>query len=506
MAIIWLTPSEVTPGSADAWTDVDVSGSVPAGATGIILHFVLPGVASEEEVGWRKNGSTDNRTRVMYTDSHFWCAVGVDASRICELYVGHITNIDVYLVGYFGSESSFFTNAPDKSLGSTGAWTDIDISADTGGDTAIGAIVEVESLSTYYQWGLRKNGSSDDRRSQLHAYHCGAIMGVDGSEILEGHIENTNVNFYLSGYVKSGATLNTNATDLSLGSTGSWIDLSALPAGAVGGFIEVYASFVYQYGLRKNGSAETILADAPRHPWGMVECDGSQLIEGQIENVGVDFFLVGYAEAAGGQTYQETVEYPVSALSENTDKVIVLEPTEYPATLLSENTELVIVLESLEYLASLLTENSESVIVSEALEYLATLLGENVTELVYEETVEYLASLLPENTDKVIIKETQEYQATLLSENLLVVIAKETQEYPASLLSENTEKAIIAEALEYPFSFLTENTDSVDIFLRLSGNQSGRLSRAKLLSGGQTRIKKLSGKSSRVKRQKGRLT
>ena len=294
MAITWITPSEITPGTANAWTDADVSGSVPSGATGVILHIHVTAI---EETGWRKNGSSDNRKPTNYTGSHFWCACGVDASRILELYVGSITTVNVYLVGYFTSDSVFFTNALDKSLAGVGSWLDIDISSDTGGDTAIGAIWEVIQTNYDLNWGFRKNGSSDNRVLDTDR-HGAAIIGVDGSEICEGQISSVNVDFFLTGYVKSNSTFNTNATDLSLGSTGSWIDLSALPAGATGGFIEVVTtSYSQNYGLRENGSAENIVAGAAgeQHAWGLVEADGSRLIEGEISSNNVDFFLVGYA-------------------------------------------------------------------------------------------------------------------------------------------------------------------------------------------------------------------
>lgn len=301
MAITWLTPGEITPGTPDDWIDADVSGSVPAGATGVILHVETDdAVPAYFNVGWRKNGSSDARTAETYGDHHFWCAVGVDANRILELYVEDTTVVSVWLVGYFSDDAVFFTNAVGKSLEATLEWTDIDISADTEADTAIGALLEIIDTTYGHDYGLRKNGSSDARACDSDR-HCGAIVGCDGSEIFEGYISDLNTDFFLVGYVTKESSFNTNATNLSLDSTGSWIDLSALPAGATGGFIEVVSGAEAQdYGLRKNGASENILAGAAgeQHAWGMVEADGSRLIEGQISDLAVDFFLVGYSEAA----------------------------------------------------------------------------------------------------------------------------------------------------------------------------------------------------------------
>lgn len=304
MAITWLTPSDLGITTTGSWTDVDVSASVPAGATGVILHIVNNS-SSDAASGFRKNGSTDDRYSNVYAGGHFWAAIGVDSSRIFEAYIGS-TDIDFYLVGYFSSDAVFFTNATDKSLSSTSTWTDIDISSDTGTDTALAAIWEVRNGgASNGNYGFRKNGSTDTlTRAIMSASnaHCAAIIGVDESEICEGYAGNTNIDFFLVGYIIANVTMNTNATNLSLSTTGAWTDLSALSSGATGGFINVNptGTGTYYYGFRKNGSSEDIYKGLKNHYFAMVECDTSQLIEGKIGNTDIDFYLVGYATAASG--------------------------------------------------------------------------------------------------------------------------------------------------------------------------------------------------------------
>jgi len=65
------------------------------------------------------------------------------------------------------------------------------------------------------------------------------------------------------------------------------------------GFIEVITGSYDQYfGLRKDTSAEDLRygGSGGEHAWGMVECSASQIIEGHIAHLDIDFFLVGYAE------------------------------------------------------------------------------------------------------------------------------------------------------------------------------------------------------------------
>ena len=98
-----------------------------------------------------------------------------------------------------------------------------------------------------------------------------------------------------------------NATDISLSTTGSWqdIDLSAaVPSGAQGAVIEVVntgTGGTYSGMVRGKDDTRDYMADAENgllypssHRWQVVKIDGSRLIQGYIENVEIDFKLVGY--------------------------------------------------------------------------------------------------------------------------------------------------------------------------------------------------------------------
>lgn len=290
-----IAPVEVTPDDANQWDDVDVSAHIPAGATGVILHCASTHFQGEE-LGLRKNGSSDDRKPSLANDKHCWAMIGVDGSRIFECYLGTITGIDIWLVGYTTAGVTFSTNADDKSLGAgdTGAWTDIDCSVEA--PSAAGLIFERAGTFSALEDGLKKNGSADDRHYDV-MYHSnfGAIIGCDGSQICEGYIEGADVDFWLLGYVTDGATFITNATDLSIAS-GAWINLTALPVGGVMGFIEVCCgSISMAVGLREEGSAEDIYLDSYDHIWGIVDSDASRVIEGKVEHTDDDFFLVGYS-------------------------------------------------------------------------------------------------------------------------------------------------------------------------------------------------------------------
>jgi hypothetical protein len=213
MATKFITPVNVTPSTKYSYVDVDVSSYVSDSATGVIIH-AYSSDTDGHPCTLRKNGSTDDIDSFI---NHTWIYTGIDDNKIFEAYVS--SEITILLVGYFEDEAVFFTNAVDKTPTDDGTWRDISIASDTGSDTAIGAIFSVRFNNS---WGLRKKGSSDNRLYE--GFDCGAIIGVDGNEVLQCNLEEGGWKLFLVGYIKSGWNFNTNAEDVSLSSTGSWVD------------------------------------------------------------------------------------------------------------------------------------------------------------------------------------------------------------------------------------------------------------------------------------------
>lgn len=194
-----------TPATYDAWVDVDLSPDVPSGATGAIFEMMNK-AAGPRKAALRKNGSTDDRYANSEIEEvgHIYGLTGVDGGRILEAKI-ESADIELWLVGYTKSPVTFFTNATDKSIATTEAWTDIDLTGDTE-SSADGAIFEVHNTAPTNKKGLvRKNGSTDDRKAygdvKSHGHIC-ALCGLDEGNVFEGYIEVVDVDFYLLGYCK----------------------------------------------------------------------------------------------------------------------------------------------------------------------------------------------------------------------------------------------------------------------------------------------------------------
>ena len=291
------TPVDKSLTTTGAWTDIDLSGDVPASASGAVFLVTVPsGVA--KWFGLRKNGSSDDIYKKIWSEHQQFAIVGLDATRKCEGKISN-TDVDFHLIGYTEGDATFFTNAIDKSLTTTDAWTDIDLSSNIPSGSIAAIFKVVNTAAADLSYGLRKNGSSDDRKrgSQLSAQTF-IIVGVDATRKCEGYISSTAGDFYLLGYLTGGQT-NTNAINRSLGTTGSYIDIdesSDAPANATGVFGEVMLalSTYMKFAARKNGTSFDFYNDCYKQQSIMAGLDANRKWEGKIESVHVDFFTMGY--------------------------------------------------------------------------------------------------------------------------------------------------------------------------------------------------------------------
>lgn len=303
--------TDITPGTFGSWVDVDVSSYVDAGNTaGVILHVVNSNY-NQRYFGVRRNGSSDT----FYgdspgdADSHQWVAVGVDSDDIFEAKIEGFYStayVELYIVGYItNDEGAFFTNAVDKTPASTG-WNDIDISSDTGSDTAIFALnlvygnLDVASLCAF-----RQNGSTDAQAEHVNADELGGgFVPVDGSEIFEfypgSYFGTVYTDLYLVGYITNNVGNFTNKKDYSTSTTGSWVDVdfsSDIPAGNDGAFCKLHRASGYpaDIAVRKNGDTWSNYGDAEsdgQYCW--TEIDSDRYAEQKIGSTDMDLLLIAY--------------------------------------------------------------------------------------------------------------------------------------------------------------------------------------------------------------------
>lgn len=184
----------------------------------------------------------------------------------------------------------------DCSLGATGAWTDIDLSATCPEGTTLVAILIQQTHADPKAVGLRNNGSTDSRTPSVSNGQTMFYVGCDENRVIEGYIASTDVNFYLAGYWTTDAYARTNGVDYSLGSGPSGtvdINCSAMVGAWSTAIFEVSGGAGQDYAFRKNGSTDDRYSSTRGIAGVIIGVDGSKICEGAISSTDIDFFGLG---------------------------------------------------------------------------------------------------------------------------------------------------------------------------------------------------------------------
>jgi len=292
------THQDVTP-AGTGWQDVDVSTWVPSGATGVVLQAVNTSAGVRDFLVRKKVASSPDTyvDEELEINAGVWPMVGIDSNRVFQVYTEDNTSVQVYLVGYTGTGVIFFDNRLDKSPGSIGSWQDADIAADTGGDTAIAAIVGAFGLSGLsYDFGLRKPAAIPDTR---YAPIDGdnqtwSLVGVNGSEVYQvyqGH--NTEQKSFVYGYVTSGVVMFDNAVSHATTTLNTYedVDITSDLQGsddATGAIVHLTQDTGDTAALRKNGASHDRFHKVENHQYGIVAIDDEDIFEQKISHANIE--------------------------------------------------------------------------------------------------------------------------------------------------------------------------------------------------------------------------
>lgn len=219
-------------------------------------------------------------------------------------------------------------NATDISLSVTGSWQDIDLSAAVPPE-ASGAIIEVVNTGTVgtYSGMVRGKDDTRDYMSDIEngllypASHRWQMIKIDSGRLVQGYIENVDIDFKLLGYtIGSDPAFFNVPLDVTPGTTGTWtaIDVSGVVDSDSDGvilLIDNVENAARNYGVRETGSSFSTI-DRKLGPYEntmyLVGIDGSDQFDIYIENSNIKVYLVG-------QTKGSVVFY--------TDDVAVADPT-----------------------------------------------------------------------------------------------------------------------------------------------------------------------------------
>jgi hypothetical protein len=303
------TPTQLRVTISDAWVTCDrttafilLSDLLPADTVALFLHVVNQSAA--EAVGLRKPGSTDDRKPLNPSDCHQWTVVGVDASISFEIWLGNASSQLVYLVGYMTSGSGVMFDNGVAQGGTNWTWVEKDLSGIC--PNAIGVIFEMVSNGMF--WGVRPADSAQDRYGAGYGHEWG-IIGCDANQKIDYYKSAAGQTLYIVGYITADAVFLTDAEDISLTVTGSYVDIDLSDKSGVLAFIDVIGLLANQdYALREDGSGENIYRHLQgQHNWGIIGISDAGFIEGKVQSTNVDFYLVGVASKSAKTRSQAIV-------------------------------------------------------------------------------------------------------------------------------------------------------------------------------------------------------
>ncbi|MEM2262079.1 MAG: hypothetical protein QXK24_06480, partial [Ignisphaera sp.] len=299
-----------TPTTTGAWVQIDVSSDVPAGTKAVLLKIVNASSTSYN-YGIRPVGTSST---IFYgtVTSTTGCAIAIvklDSNYKFECRIEN-TSVKIYLWGYT-DEDICMVNYVDKSISTTGAWTDVTCSELPDGST--GAVFEVINTSTAptpFINLLRPKGSSTNHSSQgklRPSSHKWAVVGVDNNKVCQNYIDNTASKIYLWGRAGNEFTSFLNPYDITPTTTGAWVtmDLSSyIPEGSSGILLYMHntsTATVYKADARKYGSSDnhpsltygTQLLNGSYRPV-VVGVSSDRKVDIYIANSAVKVYLWGY--------------------------------------------------------------------------------------------------------------------------------------------------------------------------------------------------------------------
>ncbi len=305
LAINFITPVNITPGTTGSYQTVNLTSYIPSNAAGVAFHIVSTASVAQKFGARMTSSSQDIAVNLDSPSCHNWGSVGASAGS-ADFYVSGLQT--VYLVGWYTSaKCSFLASAVNISPSAAGSWIDMDLSAYAPAGT-VGALLFIKNTGgAGYTFGFRKNGSTDTQTAKASAnLETWAAVGVDSNRICEGNIQNTAVQAWLLGWITGGAIFNTNATPATATPTGSYANVT-LPTSANGVFLDIPYDVVANYAVRKKGSSEDIYSNVFAHPSAIVEADTGGVFQIKASSTAANVFYIN------GYVYQTTI--PISLTS-----------------------------------------------------------------------------------------------------------------------------------------------------------------------------------------------
>lgn len=303
------SPLDKQPDQLNAWRDIDLSGDLPATATGIIVMLICQGTASNTSGCARGTEDTNN-----YMSDPLNCEMEPQTFRIQFVKLDSALKFQAYrenaqihfhVIAYSeGTDPKWKTVPVDVTVGSAG-WHDIDVTAHVDEDTT-GVLLFIQSNANDSDVQFRVKTSGNNHTAQEWEDHeaKGCCVGIDVNDIFQVDFENTAHKVYLVAEIKETIKFWTNEvsiTDPGTGYTDRDLDdivPGEVPADATGAAIFILNTSSYSDRdcfMRKNGSTwdpyPTAELGGDQMTQEAVGIDADNIFECKAQNASVDWYL-----------------------------------------------------------------------------------------------------------------------------------------------------------------------------------------------------------------------
>ena len=193
----WIgAPTDVTPGTANSYQDIDLSAYAGASSVWAILEVDTPGTRA---VSFRYNGDTTiDYSSESYSGGHHWAIAPLDGSDIIEAEVENITETTIYVVGFIDVGTVKTTASSDLAPATQASYQTITV-PDGGHDIAVLGVFDVTAAA--FAFRPYNDTSYPDIYHDSDGTGNYTISAIDGSNRLEGKFENAGTTVHVFGYL-----------------------------------------------------------------------------------------------------------------------------------------------------------------------------------------------------------------------------------------------------------------------------------------------------------------
>jgi hypothetical protein len=190
--------------ATDVWTDVNCVDILPITAKFAIVF--VQASATTYGVNLRAKNATDDRYYATYSATHFGFIVPLN-NGVFQVKT-HSAALKMFIWGYITVGTPKLVSSTDCSIGTTGSYQDVDLSADSPDyDYAIIELFSGAQLNAEY-W-VRPDGATEDLYSPTSDVDAqnGTVVIKLTSDIFEGKISDSDIDFFCWGYFPLGMDL-----------------------------------------------------------------------------------------------------------------------------------------------------------------------------------------------------------------------------------------------------------------------------------------------------------